>query len=599
MQAWLADDPSMEELETAVRGMQDGKAAGDNGVIPELVKILAEVKGTKTLLHEVVIQFWNGEETPAEWLVGRLKILPKKGDLSDPNKWRGIMLLDVMSKVVCSIISKRLQKVLESYGLEEQFGFMKNRGCSDGQFTMKVAMQKRKEYGLDTWALFIDLVKAFDSVPREGLFQVLSKFGVPDHLINLIKSVHTDFMVKLKVGRDVEVMFPSSTGVKQGDNMAPILFLFYMQACLETIDLPKFEIRTVADPIEEGRCEANKVLIATDCESQVEISCKRAIKCKCHDCAGLASGLAWSMESDRKHGLTTRQLWGSLYADDAGLIFNKRAEMAETLLRLDAHFKSFGLEMHIGRDAFAEGGPYKDSKTEAMYCPGRGVSYEDADTSFLPAVNGGVTFTRDFRYLGSIIDDNLKDDKDVDSRIKKATAAFGALSKCVFRRKDVKLSTKKKVYEALVLSILLYGCESWNLTVKLRNKLTSFHRRCVRRMCRVTVFNHITTKELLSRLNLRSLSSYLLVRRLRWLGRMVRMDEHRLPRQLLFCNLDSRRPVGRPQKTYGHAIRDDLITAYESAPSNILSIIQSESWIGLAMNKASWSEFCTRAGKAV
>ena len=73
-------------------------------------------------------------------------------------------------------MANRIQEqILEPEILEEQKGFMRQRGCCDG--TVKMALQKRDEHGLSTWGVFIDLVKAFDSVSREGLFIVLKKFG--------------------------------------------------------------------------------------------------------------------------------------------------------------------------------------------------------------------------------------------------------------------------------------------------------------------------------------------------------------------------------------------------------------------------------------
>ncbi len=54
---------------------------------------------------------------------------------------------------------------------------MRQRGCCDGIFTVKLALQKRHEHGIGTWAVFIDLVKAFDSVPRDGLYITLGKLG--------------------------------------------------------------------------------------------------------------------------------------------------------------------------------------------------------------------------------------------------------------------------------------------------------------------------------------------------------------------------------------------------------------------------------------
>ncbi len=88
---------------------------------------------------------------------------------------------------------------------------------------------------MGTWAVFIDLVKAFDSVPRDGLSAVLDKFGIPPKMRRLIVKFHSDLVVKVLVGED-DVCFESSTGVKQGCPMAPILFALYFQAANEVVD---------------------------------------------------------------------------------------------------------------------------------------------------------------------------------------------------------------------------------------------------------------------------------------------------------------------------------------------------------------------------
>ena len=75
----------------------------------------------------------------------------------------------------------------------------------------------------------------------------------------------------------------------------------------------------------------------------------------------------------------------------------------------------------------------------------------------------------------------------MEARIRQANGAFGSLLKCVFKRKDVTKEAKVAVYNSLVLSVLLYGCESWSLTQRLRDKLRSFHRACVRSMCRINM----------------------------------------------------------------------------------------------------------------
>ena len=69
-------------------------------------------------------------------------------------------------------------------------GFRWDRGTIGGLFTTCLGLSKRKEHGLETWALFIDLVKAFDSVPREALFAVLCRYGMPDHFVKVLNRLH-------------------------------------------------------------------------------------------------------------------------------------------------------------------------------------------------------------------------------------------------------------------------------------------------------------------------------------------------------------------------------------------------------------------------
>ena len=189
----------------------------------------------------------------AEWDVAKLVLLPKKGDLSLCKNWRGICLLDVASKIFSSLLVRRMQIVMEEEGMEEQAGFRQLRGTIDGMFAASMGLQKRKEHNLETWALFIDLVKAFDSVSREALFAVLRRFGLPDHFVNVVIRLHEKAKIKVKVG-EVECELESSIGVRQGSCEGPVLFLFIMQAAMETMKwpVPKPEFRTRANGVTMG-----------------------------------------------------------------------------------------------------------------------------------------------------------------------------------------------------------------------------------------------------------------------------------------------------------------------------------------------------------
>ena len=80
--------------------------------------------------------------------------------------------------------------------------------------------------------MFIDLVNAFDAVPREALFAVLRRFGLPGHFVEVVMRLHFGAKVKIKIGEeDSEV--DRTIGIRQVSCEGPVLFLFIMQAAME------------------------------------------------------------------------------------------------------------------------------------------------------------------------------------------------------------------------------------------------------------------------------------------------------------------------------------------------------------------------------
>jgi hypothetical protein len=95
--------------------------------------------------------------------------------------------------------------------------------------------------------LFVDFVKAFDTVPREMLFKVLARLGFPPKIINRVRLFHENVTLEVDLddnGKTIIIKY--SIGVKQGDTLAPVLFSCYIQVtvALETLfqlELPKVE----------------------------------------------------------------------------------------------------------------------------------------------------------------------------------------------------------------------------------------------------------------------------------------------------------------------------------------------------------------------
>ena len=92
-------------------------------------------------------------------------------------------------------------------------------------------------------------------------------------------------------------------------------------------------------------------------------------------------------------------------------------------------------------------------------------------------------------------------------------------------------------------------------------------------MCRVTLRmsykNRISTKELLQRLNLKSMNFYINKRCLRWVGHLLRMEKHRLPLQMFFAKLPNKRKRGGQQLSYARRVRQEIKLAYHASTPDI------------------------------
>jgi hypothetical protein len=77
--------------------------------------------------------------------------------------------------------------------------------------------------------LFIDLEKAYDSVRREILYNILVEFGVPRKLVRLIKMCLTETNSRVRVGKNLSDRFPIRNGLKQRDALLPLPFNFTLE----------------------------------------------------------------------------------------------------------------------------------------------------------------------------------------------------------------------------------------------------------------------------------------------------------------------------------------------------------------------------------
>ena len=127
------------------------------------------------------------------------------------------------SKIVSKLITHLLQTVIFDEVTPFQFGSNPEIVYPDAVFSLKTILQSRREVDLDTWVVYVDLVKAFDTANHAILEAFLQKMGIPSRVINVIRFLYRDFKMELTIGSE-KVIIDYIIGVKQGDNLAPTLF---------------------------------------------------------------------------------------------------------------------------------------------------------------------------------------------------------------------------------------------------------------------------------------------------------------------------------------------------------------------------------------
>jgi len=388
------------------------------------------------------------------------------------------------------------------------------------------------------------------------------------------------FSIVIKIGKN-KIEISQSVGVRQGDNMAPVLFLFLMAAVSDLIDqaweregIEKVEFMRPSNEdfptgqIHRHNMKKNKVtgeIIVNDQHVSFHVN-------------------------------TT------IYVDDAAVPFTSRKQLMKGLPIVQSIFSKLGMEVHVGKEeevtdentGESKTVLTKKSKTEVVWFPAPGeirslatlalaeedlqtldVSeenetdeiresraalelrlYNDSPQTDDVPMNGDgaiVTYTNIFKYLGTLISFDLRDDLDIEARINAATRNFGAMSN-FYRAPQVSLDAKYSIFMAIQVNLLLWGCECWALRVHLKDKLERCARRMIRSILNLSMHDikdsRITIKQLNKKFrNFSGIEKLIIVRSMNFLGKLLRGKVELPPRQMLVAYVNHSRPTWCPLDT--------------------------------------------------
>ncbi len=197
---------------------------------------------------------------PKQLSVGLITAVYKSGDKSDMSNYRGSTVGSVIAKLFAMILDHRIAVWAEDEGIKAkgQAGFRKDFCTTDNIFVLKFFIDKQKQTRQGKasgklYCCFVDFKKAFDTVPRGLLWQVLERVGIRGPILDCIKSLYAHASAAVRKSEGISDIFDCLTPIKQGCPLSATLFELFVdgleQHLMDTVGLDAPSLAGVLIPL--------------------------------------------------------------------------------------------------------------------------------------------------------------------------------------------------------------------------------------------------------------------------------------------------------------------------------------------------------------
>jgi hypothetical protein len=222
---------SLQDLDNIIKYLPKKKSPGPDMITYEIIKLLPLVGREKLLqkLNDCI----ETQTIPQNWSESETTLLFKTGDTSQINNYRPIALLNTCYKILAFHIQYHLSRFMEENKLlsDDQFGFRKKRDTTEAIGRLKITFEKLSRHKSPYHLLFLDITKAYDTVPIWGLKHALQLHGC-ESLIPLIESIYNNSSTRILTMYGLTQKIQCKRGVKQGCPLSPILFNIFINPLL-------------------------------------------------------------------------------------------------------------------------------------------------------------------------------------------------------------------------------------------------------------------------------------------------------------------------------------------------------------------------------
>ena len=255
--ACLNADITVDELSQCSKRLKRGKSPGIDGILADMIKDGGDLVQQRLLW---LFKCMLASHFPKRLFVGLITAVYKSGDKTDMGNYRGITVGSVVAKLFAMILEQRIASWAEEHAVKAkgQAGFRKAFRMTDNIFILRSLIdeqkQSRQKGGAGKlYCCFVDFRKAFDTVPRAVVWQVLEELGVHGRILDIIKSLYACDSAAVQSSQGISAIFRCLMGVKQGCPLSPTLFGLYVDRLekhlLETADIDAPTLMGVMVPL--------------------------------------------------------------------------------------------------------------------------------------------------------------------------------------------------------------------------------------------------------------------------------------------------------------------------------------------------------------
>ena len=205
---------------------KNGKTPGQDNINSELYKYA--IQEFKLRLLQFLNNTYRENRIPDEWRNAVITSVFKKGDRRENKNYRGISIPNTCYTIYSKFLNMKLQKYSEVFLTETQNSYRKGRSCTDPTFCLKLLIEKKREFYLETHLLFIDYEKAFDNTQRQILFNILKSRRIPYTLLKTIVDIYAQNKILIKFNNKLSKLVDINKRVRQGCPPSPTLSNIYL-----------------------------------------------------------------------------------------------------------------------------------------------------------------------------------------------------------------------------------------------------------------------------------------------------------------------------------------------------------------------------------